>query len=109
PVSPQAQRPRPSPPASQTMPPAAIRPSAADPPGPCIPTPVRSADTYAHVFPSASLVHAHAAAGPNVSPAVSRAPTRSPARSVTRWTVDSLTRSPLTRGNVFPTPSAKLP
>ena len=70
--------------------------------------PVRSADTYAQVLPSASRDHAHRTGAPNVPPAASRSPTSRPARSVARSTVDSPSRSPLSFGSVFPAASAKL-
>jgi hypothetical protein len=108
PVSPHTYRACPGTPALNTIPTAAIRPSAFAPFAPCIRTPVRSADTYPTVLPSASRDHSQSTARPNVSPAANRSPTSTPTRSVTRSTVDSLTRSPHSLGNVRSAASAKL-
>jgi len=78
PVNPHADRTCPGTPGFHTISTAAIRPATAVPFGPCMATPVRSADTDPTVSPSASFDQSHAFAGPNVSPAATRAPSPAP-------------------------------
>lgn len=74
-----------------------------------MPTPVKSADTHARVFPSASFDHGQSFASPNVFAAASFSPTAAPSRFVTRCTVDSLRCRPHNSGSVYSAASAKLP